>query len=245
MPQESQRIRDLLRAGLPVPDAEFDALLPDSPRLASARHWTPVKVALRAAQALAEAGAGQVLDVGSGAGKFCVIGALATPLAFTGIEHREHLVREAEALAMRLGVSERATFVASDFDTMDFRDFDALYFFNPFGENQFTSVHHIDATVELNRRRFDRDVAKAERLLDQVSRGTHLATYNGFGGRIPDTFDLLHAQFAESNLLRLWRKSRRESAGGYWLELEGSTLLRGPGDQEQTFFPTLQSLDGN
>ncbi|HJW33517.1 MAG TPA: hypothetical protein VJ505_09165 [Holophagaceae bacterium] len=159
-----------------------------------------------------------MLDVSSGAGKFCVIGALATPLTLTGIEHRAHLLAEAEALAVRLEVSERTTFIAA---------------------------HHIDGTVELNRRRFDREVAKAAGLLDQVSRGTHLATYTGFGGRIPDTFDLLHAQIAESNRLRLWRKSRRESAGGYWLELEGSTLLRGPGDREQTFFPALESLTRN
>ncbi len=245
MQPEHLRISSLLRAGMPVPDAAFDALLPEAPRLASARYWTPVHVALRAARALADAGAEQVLDVGSGVGKFCVIGALATPLTFTGIEHRDHLVAEAQALAARLEVAERATFLAGGFEAVDFRDFDALYFFNPFGENHFTAADHIDGTVELNRRRFDRDVAKVERLLDQVPRGTLLSTYNSYGGRIPDTFDLLHAQYAESSLLRLWRKARRESAGGYWLELEGTTILREPGDREQTFFPALESLTGN
>ena len=41
-------------------------------------HWTPVHVARRAAQFLVTGPETRVLDVGSGPGKFCLVGALAT-----------------------------------------------------------------------------------------------------------------------------------------------------------------------
>ncbi|MBI3131626.1 MAG: class I SAM-dependent methyltransferase [Acidobacteria bacterium] len=237
MDEAAARIRDLLAAGLPVSDKAFDACLPESQQRASARYWTPVRVAVRLAGWLAQAGVEQVLDVGSGAGKFCVVGALASDLTFSGVEHRAHLVGAAEELAERFGVSGRATFQAGTLDAVDFNRFGALYFYNPFGENHFTATDHLDGTVELNRRRFDREVARVEHLLERVPLGMHLATYNAYGGRVPDTFDLVQAQTAEVSLLRLWRKVRRRTSGGYWLEVEDTTVLRQPGGGEITHLP--------
>lgn len=232
MEAEAGRIRDLLKAGSPVSDADFDRCLAEPQQRASARYWTSVGVSLRLTRWLVEMGVAQVLDVGSGAGKFCVVGALASGITFTGVEHRAHLVMFAEALAEHFGVADQARFVAGGLDAVNFHEFDALYFYNPFGENHFTAADHLDSTVELNRRRFDRDVAKVEHLLEQVPVGTYLATYNAYGGRVPDTFDLLRAQVADVSLLRLWRKARRRTSGGYWLELEDTTVLREPGGGE-------------
>lgn len=244
MYEAAARIRDLLGAGLPVSDKEFDACLPESQQRVSARYWTPVRVAVRLATWLAHAGVERVLDVGSGAGKFCVVGALASELTYTGVEHRAHLVEAAEELAERFGVSDRATFQVGTLDAVDLNGCDAFYFYNPFGENHFTATDHLDSTVELNRRRFDREVAKVEHLLERVPLGMHLATYNAFGGRVPDTFDLVHAQIAEVSLLRLWRKVRRRTSGGYWLELEDTTVLRQPGGGEITHLPDPEGVGG-
>ena len=166
--------------------------------------------------------------MGSGIGKFCVVGAMATPMTFTGLEQRAHLVSAAEELAERFGVSQRVSFVAGRLEVVDFREFDGLYFYNPFGENRFPKADHLDDSVELHRKRFDRDIAEAEYLLDRMPTGAHLATYNSYGGRVPDSYDLIHTKVAGHNLLRLFRKARAESAGGYWLELEDCTLLREP-----------------
>lgn len=244
MDEAAARIRDLLAAGLPVSDKDFDACMPESQQRASARYWTPVRVAVRLASWIAQAGVEQVLDVGSGAGKFCVVGALASKLTYTGVEHRAHLVEAAEELAERFRVADRATFLVGTPEAVDFNAFDALYFYNPFGENHFTATDHLDSTVELNRRRFDREVARVEQLLERVPVGMHLATYNAYGGRVPDTFDLVQAQIVEVSLLRLWRKARRRTSGGYWLEPEDVTVLRQPGGGEITHLPDPEVAAG-
>ncbi len=240
---DPEQMGRLLRAGRPVSDADFDVWLPEEQRGVSLRFWTSVGVSARVARWLSDVGAERVLDVGSGVGKFCVVGALTTPLRFTGVEQRSHLVSIADDLARRFGVLERVSFVNGGLETLDFRDFDGLYFYNPFGENRFPEVDHLDSTVEVSRQRFARDVADVEYLIGRMPVGTHLATYNSYGGRVPDSFDLVHAKLAGMNLLRLWRKARPEGAGGYWLELEDATLLRKAGCTELTLVPSSDAAE--
>ena len=223
-----EEISSRLRAGEFVVDADFDAWLPDSVRSPSARFWTQVGVAIRVSRWLQACGAASVLDVGSGAGKFCVVGALSSRMSFTGLEQRDHLVDAADALAGRFGVSGRTRFVRGELGAVDFTQFDALYFYNPFGENAFPPSDWLDDTVEVSRARLARDVEIVERSLARMPVGSHLTTYNGCGARVPDSFELVHAKMAGLNLLRLWRKARESHDGGYWLELEESTLRRRP-----------------
>ncbi len=222
-----EEISSRLRAGQLVADADFDAWLPHFVRDASPRHWTQVGVGTRVSRWLEKCGVSTVLDVGSGAGKFCVVGALSGGISFTGLEQRAHLVDAARALAERFGVTSRTTFVHGDLGTVDFHAFDALYFYNPFGENVLPTTDRIDETVEIGRARFNRDVTKVEQLLGRMPIGARLVTYNGYGGRVPDSFDLVRAKQAGVNMLRLWRKVREHDGGGHWVELEESTLLRG------------------
>lgn len=237
MHPDPEQIRGRLSAGQFVADADFDLFLPEDHQRVSSRFWTPIGVSLCVTRWLSDAGAQRVLDVGSGVGKFCVVSALASQMSFTGIEQRPHLVTVAEELAQRFSITSRVTFVGGRLEATDFRDFDALYFYNPFGENRFPLADHLDATVEINRRRFDRDVAEAEYLLDRMPVGTHLATYNSFGGRVPDTYELVHAKVVGINVLRLWKKAQVEGVGGYWLELDDATLLRKPGGNELILTP--------
>ena len=243
MYQDPEQIRRLLNAKDTVSDRAFDVWLPENYRRISYRFWSSVGVSMRVASWLEEAGAERVLDVGSGIGKFCVVGALGSRMAYTGVEHRPHLVALAEELAGRFGVSARVSFVTGRFDAVDFLDYDAIYLFNPFGENRFPVAEHLDSSVEVNPSRFDDEVALIERQIERMRMGTHLVTYNGFGGCVPDNFDLVHAKITSGSLLRLWRKVRSESTGGYWLELEESTELREAGDRVQTFAPTPDDED--
>jgi hypothetical protein len=147
-------------------------------------------------------------------------------MLFTGVEQRQHLVDAARTLAARFGVLRQVSFVHGELEVVDPSRFDALYFYNPFGENIFPRSDRLDDTVEISHARFGRDVTTAERLLSRMSIDSYLVTYNGYGGRVPDSFDLIHAKVAGLNLLRLWRKTRDASEGSYWLELEDSTILR-------------------
>jgi SAM-dependent methyltransferase len=216
-------VRFRLRAGRVVPDGDFDAWLPEAMQRVSRRFWTPIDVTTRVSRWLSEAGARTVLDVGSGSGKFCVVGALRSSLRFTGLEHRGHLVDWARELSARFGVSERIDFVHGALDAVDFQQFDALYFYNPFGENVFPAYDHLDSSVEINRDRFNKEVAKVEHLLERMPVGSHLVTYNGYGGRVPDSYDLVHAKVACITPLRFWRKSREKLQSGYWLEVENES----------------------
>lgn len=209
--QLGRRIADRFRENQPVTDAEFDTLYVAEWQLPSARYWTPVDVALRATEWLTSGGARRVLDVGAGAGKLCLIGALTTEAHFFGIEQRPHLVGAAREAARRLGVEDRTTFLEGLIGDVDLTSYDALYCFNPFGENLYAENKRLDQTVELGLARYHRDLEVVEGALEELPLGSRLVTYHGFGGRIPDTFELLHLENVGTDVLRAWAKARPAS----------------------------------
>ncbi|MEZ4393786.1 MAG: hypothetical protein R3A48_22165 [Polyangiales bacterium] len=202
-----REIAEALAEGRPVPEPDFDRYLPARLRLISARHWTPVRVAAFGARWLEARGARTVVDVGSGAGKFCVAGALASGCAFAGIEQRESLVDVAQGLARLYRLSERVTFTREVYDGA-LPAADAYYLFNPFGENILDAPEHIDHDVELSDHRYLRDLASMERAMREAPVGTHFLMFNGFGGAIPDTYDEVRPAADTPDLLSLWQKVR-------------------------------------
>lgn len=221
-------LREDLHYG-PVDDGVFDALYAAPLRARSQQYWTTTDVARQAAFLFARHNARRVLDIGSGPGKFCLVAACARPdLEFTGVEHRAHLVEAARAAARRLDLHNVRFFQADATDPAWF-GFDGFYLNNPFAENLYSVDDHFDDTVELSRRRFMDDVERVIRCLASVATGTCVVTYNGFGGPIPSTFELVHAERAGYDWLRLWVK-RHETASpeDYYLEEDdGVTLVHG------------------
>ena len=63
-------------------DLQFNQLYPVEVRSLSAKHWTPLQVAYKASNFLAADKNTTVLDIGSGAGKFCLAAAYYKPNAF-------------------------------------------------------------------------------------------------------------------------------------------------------------------
>jgi SAM-dependent methyltransferase len=216
-------------APVEMDDDAFDALLSEHARRASDTYWTPAPVARRAAAWIAEANATRVLDVGSGAGKFCLLAALASPsLRVTGVEQRVHFVTEAARLARELGIADRVDFVHGTLPDVEAARFDALYLYNPFSEHLFPTEARLDASVELSAERMARDVRALERVLDAMAVGAVLVTYHGFRGAIPDTFDLVRWEEIGDCMLRAWVKQRVRRAGFRWIEVdEGLTLAPG------------------
>lgn len=212
-PRSDDDLLASLRARRPVADAMFDRLYPPRWRPPSRRFWTPVRVALQAASWLDEEGPRRVLDVGSGVGKVCIVGALATRSTFTGIEQRLALVRAASTVAKRLSIEDRALFVHGTVETIDFSKFDAFYIYNPFGENLKPEGEWLDKSVELGEERFFHDLAVVERALDEAPIGTRLVTYHGLGGRVPDSYTMERNHW--DDLLRLWVKRRAHKSGSY------------------------------
>lgn len=227
-------LREALTQSLPVCDGAFDCVYPSWAQEASARFWTPVRVALDAAILLKEAGAQAVLDVGSGVGKFAVIAGLASGLDITGVEHRPYLVATARDAAQRYRAPVK--FICNRIEHVDPQAYDAFYFFNPFGENLVSPEERLDDEVALSRQRFARDVELVEQWLEEAPVGTSIVTYNGFGGRIPTSYELVRAQPTARHRVRLWTKKNVRGSRATRAEtkdtpacLRGLRLLRGNG----------------
>ncbi|NUP10034.1 MAG: hypothetical protein HOW73_28630 [Polyangiaceae bacterium] len=211
-----------LRSGR-LTDEEFDSVYRDPWREVSARFWTPVRVASLAAIWLTEGGAKTVLDVGSGVGKLCIIGASLTPARFVGIEHRHSLITAARTAARQLNVHRRTSFLHAQASLPRMRGYSAIYVFNPFAENLYSHLAHLDDHVELTEKRYWRDVSLVEQTLRCLPRGGRIVTYHGYGGRIPDNMDLRREQPIGTDTLRLWVKADRPPTGAY-LETDGGVV---------------------
>jgi SAM-dependent methyltransferase len=194
-----------LRAGN-VPDPDFDDIYPTEIRALSAMFWTPVSIARRATELLVDSHSARVLDVGSGVGKFCVVGAAVTGAAFVGVEHRARLVQVARTSAHHLGVAG-ASFLHGPFDGLDITTFDAVYLFNPFDESPGGDETRIDNTVDLSPVRLLADITRAETFLGRACAGTRVVTYCGFGGYMPTTYrHVLRERCHTGGRLDLWEK---------------------------------------
>jgi len=193
-------IASALRRRAQIDDLTFDQVFPAAHRFRSWLHWTPVDVALRACALLAPTSGHRVLDVGSGVGKLCLVGAATTSSSWFGVERDAEMVGVATMAAARMNLSERTGFVHGDIAAVDWSEFDAFYLFNPFAE--VLSAGPGDA---LDRRQ--RYIANIEFVQHQLSRAapaTRVVTYHGLGGDMPPDYELIHAEPAREDQLCLW-----------------------------------------
>ena len=146
------------------------------------------------------------MDLGSGAGKFCVAAALASRCSFVGVEQRPRFVEAAQALAQLFGVENRVRFVQGVLSLSAIPVADAYYLFNPFGENLFGPDEHLGDDVELSPERYQRDIALMVKFFATAPSGTVVIKYNGFGGRMPASYEEVFVDREMPNVLRMWRK---------------------------------------
>ncbi len=183
-------------------DADFDWLYPEHFQLMSAKQWTPLAIARKAAEFLAEPGA-KVLDIGSGIGKFCLTGAFFYPEAtFYGVEQRQELHHYAK-IAKNYTQLENACFVHSNITQINFKEFDHFYFFNAFYEN-IDRENAIDDTIETSYSLYAYYTEYLLAALKEVKPGTRLVTYQCMDEAIQINFKLVWA--SENSLLRMWIK---------------------------------------
>jgi SAM-dependent methyltransferase len=198
-----------LRAGHLPADRVFDCFLPDDLRTVSSQYWTPLAVAKRAAEWLDDLHVRTVVDIGSGAGKFCVAAALTGSGQFTGLEQRSRLVAAARTLAEVFHIDDRVKFVHGAVGEVAVPVADAYYLYNPFGVYFFGPAEQVDGDVAFTETRRARDVAAVEDLLRRARPGTFVLTYNGFGGRMPADYERIRVDLNMPNELGLWRRERR------------------------------------
>ncbi|HVY29883.1 MAG TPA: hypothetical protein VHB79_25160 [Polyangiaceae bacterium] len=201
----------LCKSEEPLGDQQFDRLLPMRLRAASARFWTPLPVIQRASEWLAELGVGTVVDVGSGAGKFCIVGALLTSCRFIGVEQRPKLCVVARNLTRFFRVDDRVSIIEGRFGMVETPLADCYYFYNPFEENLFPRQEALDDDAVLSKERFRSDLRAFHSLVASMPIGTYVISYNGIGGRLPECLDEIWADRDLPATLRLLQKVRRYS----------------------------------
>ena len=169
-------------------------------------HFTSPALARRIVKLLEPKAGSVVLDVGSGAGLFCVAAALVTPdVRFVGVEQRHRLVEVANRLADRFEV-ENASFVHGDALDLDWSTFDTLYFFNPFAEHVMASTLAIDQDLILEPDLYYATIERVQDKLARAPRGTQVVTYHGFGGEVPSNYVLVFQVPHDTDRIELWIK---------------------------------------
>lgn len=196
-----------LRAGKRVTDFRFDGIFPAGIRELSETHWSPVDVSARAAAILSSGPETKILDIGSGCGKFCLVGAVTTTSHFFGIEQRLTLYETAKLARAQLNIP-RAAFVHGNMMHVDWSLFDCFYLFNPFDEHRVERVR-IDNTLEYRPETYQTYVNAVRQKLEALKAGTRVVTYHGFGGEFPQGYQRVVKEAAGTDFLELWEKRLR------------------------------------
>lgn len=197
-------IFEKLKSGVEVTDQTFDTIYPARYKNISKIHFTPIEIAKLAAQYLVQKPGTRVLDIGSGAGKFCMVGAACTEGHFTGVEQRRNLHR----LAVRLSKKhtwQRVEYIFGNVTATNFEAYDAIYYFNSFYEHIFQHSA-IDQTVTLDKMLYTLYTQYMREQLDKMPLGTRLVTYFSFMDEVPDSYKIKSAEIDLK--LKFWEKMR-------------------------------------
>ena len=164
-------------------------------------HWSPLLIINKAVGFLANKPDARILDIGSGAGKFCLAGAYYKPSAFfTGVEQRHHLHQQAVDVRQRLGRLS-VDFIEGNFTRLDFRKYDNFYFYNSFFENV-DGANRIDDSIAYSIELYSYYNRILCSKLYATPPGTRIVTYKSLGFEIPPGFTLEDAQC--DNRLKFW-----------------------------------------
>ncbi|MFF5380870.1 hypothetical protein [Pedobacter suwonensis] len=184
-------------------DTSFDWLYPEHLQLISQKHWTPIRIARKAAKFLALPSS-KVLDIGSGIGKFCLAGAYYYPLTtFYGVEQRHELVHFAEEARNYLQLCN-AGFINANLTQINYESFDHFYFYNSFWEN-IDQCNKIDDIIETSLSLYSYYTQYLFNMLNTRPSGTRLVTFQGTIDEVPPNYKLVET--SENSLLRMWIKA--------------------------------------
>ena len=183
-------------------DDEFDLLYPIKMKKLSGTHWTPVEVAKKAIAFLDQEGRKAILDLGSGAGKFCLVAAAYTDSILTGVEQRENLVQLSRKIAAKFQM-KNVNFIHDDLQNIDFEAYDAFYFFNSFEEN-IDLKDKLDKDNSINIEQYETYIRLIRDKFSGMRIGTRIVTYCGEVREIPDCYRLVKS--GSKGKLKFWQK---------------------------------------
>lgn len=193
-----------LKKGISIEDDDFDVIYPEDIRPMAFTHFTPVEMAIKAAKYLVQKPGTKVLDIGSGAGKFCMIGSVCTDGHFTGVEQRDNLHELGLQIYKKFKL-KNITFINSNINQIDFSGYDAFYFFNPFYEN-IIQFEKIDDAIEVETNLYNEYSNYVKKQLDKMPLGTRLVTFFSAYDEVPESYQLVSND--DRQKISMWEKSK-------------------------------------
>lgn len=184
-------------------DDTFHQLYTKKIQLLAKKHWTPIEVARIAAEFLVSEKNEKILDIGSGAGKFCLVAGHYKPNAFFyGVEQRKSLIEVAENAQIKLGL-DNVFFIEGNFTQLNFNNYDHFYFYNAFFEN-IAGTDKIDESIDYSLELYNYYNRYLYKQLETKPAGTKLVTFHSLENEVPRNFTLVDARM--DNLLKCWIK---------------------------------------
>ncbi len=178
-----------LAAGGEVSDRDVDRWFPKAAQKWARIHWTPTAVARRAAAFLVRAPEDRVLDVGSGGGKFCLVGALTTRGRFLGVEAVAELAKAASAVATKYRIAGARFRCGDATERAAWAGLNGVYLYNPFTAESGT------AGIDLALLR-----------LREAPSGLRAVTFCGIGAQMPAEYALVNEERTQAGPLAYWEK---------------------------------------
>lgn len=198
---------ELLKLNINITDEDFNAIYPQKISMLSRKHWSSVSVSKLASEFLVTRPGTRVLDIGSGAGKFCLIGATNTNGHFTGVEQRHELIELSTKLSNNYRIPN-VKFIHANITSIKFSDYDAFYFYNSFYEN-IDMVNRIDDTIKLDMQLYHLYSAYIVEQFARLPLGARLVSFCSPLSIIPHTFKLVDS--ACGGILKFWEKVGTET----------------------------------
>ncbi|HWW37985.1 methyltransferase domain-containing protein [Pedobacter sp.] len=175
-------------------DETFDLQFSSRIQKLSKIHWSPLNIIKVAATFLAPQPGSKIIDIGSGAGKFCIAAAHYCPEAeFYGIEQRKNLYHISQRLKKISGLSN-VHFTHGDFTEINLKDYNGIYFFNSFAEN-LSSYGRIDNSIQYSPSLYNYYANYLYKILEEKPIGTRLVTYHVDENEIPTSYRLTGSGF--------------------------------------------------
>ena len=187
-----------------IDDEKFHSLYPPHIQKLADRHWTPLQVVKYAAEFLVPEDGAKVLDIGSGAGKFCLAASHYKPNGlFYGIEQRKDLLDCAVETEYKLNLNN-LSFIHGNFTQIEFKQFDHFYFYNSFHEN-IEGTAKIDYKIEYSLSLYNYYNSYLFTQLEKMPMGTRVATYHTWENQMPPAYYIIKTQY--DKLLKFWIKA--------------------------------------
>ena len=185
-------------------DSEFDKIYPIRFQKISKVHWTPVEVIKTAINWLEVNNAKKILDIGSGVGKFCITGSILSKIAFVGVEKRKNLFLQSKKTASFFK-RKNVSFINDNITNINFQEFDAFYYFNPFCE-QIAYSGWIDQKLDFSEEKYKCYENYVIEQLSTMPIGTKVITYCSDDLVLPGSYSLRNIMF--NGQLLLWIKQK-------------------------------------